>query len=573
MSNIIEKLVIEVGFDAKGAVSGLKTLNQDFQKTKSESRNLAREMSRDGDQAAQFFSKVRNEAILLFGLFTAGKGLKSFVSDTIQSTAQLGFFSDTIGQTTEQITELQLAAERMGGSKAGIAGMIAGYAQDLSDLRSQGKGILSGEAGWFGYLNQGGKDTNSLKSGLDVLLAQADVLKHISETRTEGDVLNYAAANRISPENIPLMRQGSEAILKQMDAMKALATVSKEDAARMQDFNREILNIKDSFSSTGTEILIQLVPALKQALSIFKDLGSWFNKHKDEIAQTLGEWSIKATEFIKSMFGDEAKIGKILDVWSDKFDRLVNSLEKLARAAGIINDTYKFFNPDEYKPDATRPRKQSSGLSNIIEEYAPAVKGFFTGSPEKQLKDASIKHGFDYNKVRGAFADASKQYGVSESLLMAQAYQESGFNPKIRSKAGATGFSQFMPDTAKRYGLDNPNDPVQSIFAQAHYMSDLQKKFGGRTDLALAGYNAGENRKSLQAGIIPNIPETIGYVKRITALNEKWSGSTGGSTDKSINMQVGTVNVKADDTKGFMDDMLKQSNMRANLFTQYNTGM
>lgn len=571
MSNIIEKLVIEVGFDAKGALSGLKTLNQDFQKTKSESRNLAREMSRDGDQAAQFFSKVRNEAILLFGLFTAGKGLKNFISDTIDSASNLGFLSDTIGQTTEQITELQLAAERMGGSKAGIAGLVAQSARELAEFRTQGKGALV-SSDFLGFMVQGGK-TQGLETGLDVLLEKANVLKNVFDTKGEGAGMESAALMGISPENIPLMRQGSEAILKQMDAMKALATVSKEDAARMQDFNRELLNIKDSFSSTGTEILIQLVPALKQTLSIFKDLGSWFNKHKDEIAQTLGEWSIKATDFVKSIFGDESKISGILDAWADKFDRLVNSLEKLASAAGIINDTYKFFNPDEYKPDANRPRKQSSGISNIIEEYAPAVKGFFTGSPEKQLKDASIKYGFDYNKVRGAFADASKQYGVSESLLMSQAYAESKFDPNIKSKAGAIGISQFMPDTAKRYGLDNPNDPVQSIFAQAHYMSDLQKKFGGRTDLALAGYNAGENRKSLQAGLIPNIPETIGYVKRITALNEKWSGSTGGNTDKSINMNVGTVNVKTEDMQGFMGDMLKQSNMRANLFTQYNTGM
>ena len=45
---------------------------------------------------------------------------------------------------------------------------------------------------------------------------------------------------------------------------------------------------------------------------------------------------------------------------------------------------------------------------------------------------------------------------------------------------------QFMPDTAKRFGVRNPHDPQQAIDAAARYLRDLLRKFGGRLDLALS---------------------------------------------------------------------------------------
>jgi hypothetical protein len=113
-------------------------------------------------------------------------------------------------------------------------------------------------------------------------------------------------------------------------------------------------------------------------------------------------------------------------------------------------------------------------------------------------------------------ASAALRWNVPMNLLAAQLYAESGFNPFATSRAGAQGIAQFMPGTARSYGLRDPYDPVASIDAQAHMMSDLLKRFG-KVSLALAAYNAGAGAVE-KAGGVPPYAETRGYVARILGL-------------------------------------------------------
>ena len=84
-------------------------------------------------------------------------------------------------------------------------------------------------------------------------------------------------------------------------------------------------------------------------------------------------------------------------------------------------------------------------------------------------------------------------------LLAAQCYQESTFDPKARSWAGACGLMQIMPGTADHLGLSRANiyDPEQIIAAAVRYLAELERNFSDirehseRTKFVLAAYNGG----------------------------------------------------------------------------------
>ena len=111
---------------------------------------------------------------------------------------------------------------------------------------------------------------------------------------------------------------------------------------------------------------------------------------------------------------------------------------------------------------------------------------------------------------------AAQRWSVSATLLAAQIFVESGFNPFAVSSAGAQGIAQFMPGTARGIGLRDPFDPGEAIDAQAHLMRDLLRRFSA-VPLALAAYNAGPGRVAA-CGCVPPIPETRGYDARILGL-------------------------------------------------------
>ncbi|MBB4664492.1 transglycosylase SLT domain-containing protein [Conexibacter arvalis] len=124
-----------------------------------------------------------------------------------------------------------------------------------------------------------------------------------------------------------------------------------------------------------------------------------------------------------------------------------------------------------------------------------------------------------------AIARAAQRWNVSAALLAAQLYAESGFNPFAVSSAGAQGIAQFMPGTARQYGLSDPFDAPAAIDAQGRMMRDLLRQFG-TVPLALAAYNAGPGAVS-GCGCIPPYPETQAYVARILGLL-RGAGDTAG---------------------------------------------
>ncbi len=90
----------------------------------------------------------------------------------------------------------------------------------------------------------------------------------------------------------------------------------------------------------------------------------------------------------------------------------------------------------------------------------------------------------------------AREFGMDWRLLAAVIYQESHFNPRAASGAGAAGLMQLLPDIAQKMGVRNVFDPAQNIRAGVRHLKrfyDFYDKAGDpdRLYIALAAYNTG----------------------------------------------------------------------------------
>ena len=121
-----------------------------------------------------------------------------------------------------------------------------------------------------------------------------------------------------------------------------------------------------------------------------------------------------------------------------------------------------------------------------------------------QKQDASVEHPFPH---RECFRRAAAAHGLPETLLLAVARGESGFDPAARSHADAYGLMQILwPETARHLGIHRLSDlldPCTNVDAGSRYLKELLERYDNDLHRALAAYNYGPNRVPVGSGKIP----------------------------------------------------------------------
>jgi soluble lytic murein transglycosylase len=102
---------------------------------------------------------------------------------------------------------------------------------------------------------------------------------------------------------------------------------------------------------------------------------------------------------------------------------------------------------------------------------------------------------------RTELTDAASRAALDPYFVAAVVREESSFDPQARSRVGARGLMQLMPDTARQLakgrglpaGDDMLADPATNLVLGSAYLAGLMKEFG-EPRLAVAAYNAGPAR-------------------------------------------------------------------------------
>lgn len=139
-------------------------------------------------------------------------------------------------------------------------------------------------------------------------------------------------------------------------------------------------------------------------------------------------------------------------------------------------------------------RSKSGYISGLYTKYFLNSKNnyFRMNSPFSSLGGNKIS---EYDEIIKA---AAEQLGWDWRLLASLVYKESAFNPEATSYAGAVGLLQLMPVTLERFGVEDPNDPYQSLMGGVNFLKYLDKfwreripESNERIKFILASYNIG----------------------------------------------------------------------------------
>lgn len=176
----------------------------------------------------------------------------------------------------------------------------------------------------------------------------------------------------------------------------------------------------------------------------------------------------------------------------------------------------------QLKSPAYGPSSSRGGVGAPIAEFESLVADWkpevMSGSAGSAIPFNPFGGGanVEASPLKGLIEKAASEAGIDAKLLEAVVAAESSFDPNARSRAGAMGLTQLMPDTARSLGVTNPFDPEQNLRGGAMYLSQMLKRFG-TPELALAAYNAGPGKVEQAGNQIPNYQETKDYVKKVMA--------------------------------------------------------
>ncbi|MFI3137168.1 MAG: lytic transglycosylase domain-containing protein, partial [Methylococcaceae bacterium] len=160
--------------------------------------------------------------------------------------------------------------------------------------------------------------------------------------------------------------------------------------------------------------------------------------------------------------------------------KFVVILTMLLSSTQVIADIYKFVDTDGRIYYTDEPRNKL--YKCIIKTPPPSPPFAFRNDHYKNQNFT----GSNKKKFAELIEQTAYKHQVDAKLVHAVIQTESAYNADAQSPKGAVGLMQLMPDTAKRFGVLDRNDPDQNVDGGIRYLKHLIALFNPKIDLALA---------------------------------------------------------------------------------------
>src|SRR5487761_2690480 len=139
MATVIDALIVSLKLDSSGFDAGQKKMVTDLRGAEAQAKRSAMAIDGYGTQASQFFSKMRNQALALFAVFTAGRGMRDFVTGTVTMASSTLRMAQVLGMSTQQLTAWQGAVQQaVGGTAEGATTSMQNLTRSFQQMSLTG---------------------------------------------------------------------------------------------------------------------------------------------------------------------------------------------------------------------------------------------------------------------------------------------------------------------------------------------------------------------------------------------------------------------------------------------------
>ena len=304
------------------------------------------------------------------------------------------------------------------------------------------------------------------------------------------------AAGKSFPEALERLRLGKDTASKWDDFLTSMEIATGQlkttFVVGLQNLAEPLGKVVLAFSDLAKQIFESA--GFKEGIDKF---GKWLSSGEFQAGfEVFSKWVINVAKALPN--GVFATARALLGTTEEEHKRMIEEARRKDEEDRIANSKKPSFWDRLMTPFQNRslrdPKPPISGANYVspIGYIPPPMQG---ASNDNVSSAKHFAYGEQYLEAKrpGAFGALERQYGLPAGLL-AQIHKQE-WNPRQPvSSAGAMGPFQFIPGTAKDYGLDEKSvwDLAKSSEAAARYFQDLLVMFKGDVNKAAAGYNWGQ---------------------------------------------------------------------------------
>jgi len=540
MPTIIDSLIVQLGMDAKKFKGEQDRVNKGLKDTGNEAKKTGDKLNQAGKDGAKGFAEASNGLGKLMSLMAAGYVVKKFVTDMVNTNAEIYRFSRNLQQNAKDISAWGNAVEVTGGDARAFRGTLTMLSKAQTELQMTGQ---SGLIPYFSRFNVAMMDVNgNARKGTDILLDLADRMQGMDRTTA----FNTLQAMGIDEGTANAMLEGRKSLQALIDKQKEQTAVSNDAARQAEETRKKAVQDALLLTKASNDMTSKMLPAIQKLLEMF-----------DRLNEATNGWAANIASAAKSL-GEIGVIAYAVKRLLPTAAATATAGEGVAAAAG---------------GGAAAAAGRVLGVGGALLLHS----GELNAGEDERMKQIHAMQDAEMAKrssasPRNKLTKIERKYGLPQGLLDRIWYAESGRGKSMKSPAGAEGHFQFMPATAKQYGLKNPYDFDESADAAGRMFRDLIKQNGGDVSKAIAAYNWGQGNL-MRKGVGSAPKETRDYHQRVLGYALPGAGMSAPGASQSTTVAINEVKVytQATDANGIARDF--RAALNTQMQYQANTGL